>query len=306
MNPEDPLLALVAARNPVPDADALNADELAAAEALPLRIQSAAPHAGGHVGGPHAVRYLLIAAAAIVPVVPMLVLALGIRGSKPGSGGATTLSGALAHLWFKQLASELGAQPALRVSVQIPKPGQAQTLLVIGSDHHADESYSAANTDTMLLIRLNADSSTINLLSVPRDLKVQIPQGGKTFTGKLNAAYGVGGPNLLVNILKTQVFPGFAVNHVIDVNFAGFSDLVDAIGCVYSDVDRRYYNNVTQTTYSSIDIQPGYQQLCGQQALQFVRFRHTDDIVRNARQRDFLRWAKDGYSGEELLANSTG
>ena len=98
------------------------------------------------------------------------------------------------------------------------------------------------------------------------------------------------------------MFPGLQVNHIIDVNFKGFSDLVDAIGCVYTDVDHRYYNNTAVTDYSSIDIQPGYQKLCGDNqaetgALAFVRFRHTDtDIVRNARQQDFLRWAKSQFN----------
>ena len=96
---------------------------------------------------------------------------------------------------------------------------------------------------------------------------------------------------------------------MLDVNFSGFSDLIDAIGCVYTDVDHRYYNNTALTDYSSIDIQPGYQKLCGANqspsgALAFVRFRHTDsDIVRNARQQDFLRWTKEGYSAGQLLSN---
>ena len=94
------------------------------------------------------------------------------------------------------------------------------------------------------------------------------------------------------------------VNHVVDVNFSGFEELVDAIGCVYGDVDHRYYNNTNYSDYSSIDIQPGYQKLCDTNALAFVRFRHTDsDIVRNARQQDFIRWAKDDYSISQLLAN---
>jgi len=58
------------------------------------------------------------------------------------------------------------------------------------------------------------------------------------------------------------------------------------------------------TDYSSIDLQPGYQKLCGTKALSFVRFRHTDnDIVRNARQQDFIRWAKDQYSQTQLIEN---
>ena len=158
----------------------------------------------------------------------------------------------------------------------------------------------------MLLLRLNSASSTINVLSVPRDLKVDVPGYG---VEKLNAAYSEGGYNLLIKTIRSQVFPGFYPNHVIDTNFQGFSDIVDAIGCVYSDVDHRYYNDSALTDYSSIDIQPGYQKLCGDNqsvsgALPFVRFRHTDsDIVRNARQQDFLRWAKDGYPITKLLAN---
>jgi LCP family protein required for cell wall assembly len=208
-------------------------------------------------------------------------------------------------LQFKQFTADLNLSPPIRnAQVTIANPGSPQTLLLIGSDHRAGEPFSSANTDTMMLVRLDPNSSTINVLSVPRDLKVQIPGPNGVFTGKLNATYSVGGPNLLLKVLRQQVFPDLHVNHIIDVNFGGFEDLVNAIGCVYTDVDRRYYNNTAYTDYSSIDIQPGYQRLCGPDALAFVRFRHTDnDIVRNARQQDFLRWAKDQYSESDLIAN---
>jgi LCP family protein required for cell wall assembly len=208
-------------------------------------------------------------------------------------------------LQFKQLAADLSLTPPLKhANVTIATPGAPQTLLLIGSDHRAGTPWKAANTDTMMLVRLNASSRTINLLSVPRDLRVQIPQPGGSFTGRINEAYSLGGPNLLVKILRRQVFPGLHVNHIVDVNFGGFRDLVNAIGCVYVDVDHRYYNNTVYTNYSSIDIQPGYQRLCGVSALSFVRFRHTDsDLVRNARQQDFLRWVKDEFSSSYLFDN---
>jgi len=220
--------------------------------------------------------------------------------------GATAATTAVAGLLqFKQLAVDISGQPALKnADVTLPPPGAAQTLLLIGSDHRAGTSYNSANTDTMMLVRLNPASSTINVLSIPRDLEVEIPGYG---TAKINAAYSDGGPNLMIKTIKDNVFPNLKVNHILDVNFAGFSDLVDAIGCVYGAVDERYYNNTALTDYSSIDIQPGYQKLCGDNqsisgALAFVRFRHTD-IVRNARQQDFLRWAKDQYSTTQLLDN---
>jgi LCP family protein required for cell wall assembly len=218
---------------------------------------------------------------------------------------AATTTAVAGLLQFKQLANDLSGTPALKQArVTIANPGSPQTILAIGSDHRAGEPFNVANTDTMMLIRMDPNSSTINVLSIPRDLKVQIPQHGIPVDAKLNSAYSVGGPNLLVKVIQQNVFPDLQVNHIVDINFGGFEHLVNAIGCVYTDVDHRYYNNTAVTDYSSIDIQPGYQRLCGSDALSFVRFRHSDsDIVRNARQQDFVRWAKDGYSQDQLVSN---
>ena len=220
-----------------------------------------------------------------------------------GFTAATTAVAGL--LQFKQIAAELSLSPAIKSNqVTIANPGNPQTLLLIGSDHRIGEPFTASNTDTMMLVRVDPNSSTINVLSIPRDLKVQIPQRGGTSTDKLNAAYSIGGPDLLLKVIRQQVFPAIHVNHIIDVNFGGFEALVNAIGCVYVDVDHRYYNDTAFTNYSSIDIQPGYQKLCGTDALAFVRFRHTDtDLVRNARQQDFLRWVKSQYSVGQVISN---
>jgi polyisoprenyl-teichoic acid--peptidoglycan teichoic acid transferase len=219
-----------------------------------------------------------------------------------GFAAATTAVAGL--LQVRQITQIINYTPAFKpsTSVTVPDPGSAQTILLIGSDHRAGTPFRDVNTDTMMLVRMDPNSSTINLLSVPRDLKVQVPQGGGVGTDKLNSAYFYGGPGLLIKILQQQVFPGLKVNHVIDVGFGGFEKMINAIGCVYTDVDHRYYNNTAVTDYSSIDIQPGYQKLCGPDALSFVRFRHTDsDIVRNARQQDFIRWAKSQFSQDEII-----
>jgi polyisoprenyl-teichoic acid--peptidoglycan teichoic acid transferase len=219
-----------------------------------------------------------------------------------GFAAATTAVAGL--LQVRQITQYIDATPAFKASPQVtvPDPGSAQTILLVGSDHRAHTPFRDVNTDTMMLVRMDPASSTINLLSVPRDLKVEIPEGGALVTNKLNAAYFYGGPNLLIKILQQQVFPGLKVNHVVDVGFGGFEQMINAIGCVYTDVDHRYYNNTAVTDYSSIDIQPGYQKLCGADALSFVRFRHSDsDIVRNARQQDFIRWAKAQFSQDQIL-----
>ena len=216
------------------------------------------------------------------------------------AAAATAVAGLLQ---IKQLTKYLNLSPAIvKADVKAPTPGAPQTLLIIGSDHRAGDAFNNARTDTMLLVRLNASSQTVNVMSIPRDLEVTIPGVGAG--QKINAAYSAGGPNLLIKTLKANVFPDLHVNHIIDVNFHSFQELVNAIGCVYTDVDHRYYNNTAYTGYSSIDIQPGYQKLCGADALAFVRFRHTDsDLVRNARQQDFIRWAKDQYGVGSILAN---
>lgn len=222
-----------------------------------------------------------------------------------GACAATTAVAGL--LQFSQLAQDISIHAGITSNqIQLPAPGKPQTILLIGSDHRAGAPVRGANTDTMLLVRLNAASSTINVMSLPRDLKVDIPGDG---INKLNAAYSLGSYNLLIKTIRANVLPGFHPNHIIDTNFTGFSKIVDALGCVYSDVDQRYYNISAPgpTNFSSIDIQPGYQKLCGHNqsisgALPFVRFRHTDtDIVRNARQQDFLRWAKDQFSTSQLF-----
>jgi len=224
--------------------------------------------------------------------------------------GAAATTAVAGLLQVKTIVGEISVNPGI-VSKQIvlPKAGAPQTILLIGSDHRAGEPFRSSNTDTMLLVRLNAKSSTINVMSIPRDLQVNIPGYG---IAKINAAYSEGGYGLLIRTIKQNVFPNLKVNHIVDTNFTGFSDLVDAIGCVYSDVDRRYYNDSNSglpgDNYSSIDIEPGYQKLCGHNqspsgALPFVRFRHLDsDIVREARQQDFIRWAKDQFSVSKLLS----
>ena len=219
---------------------------------------------------------------------------------------ATAVAGLLQ---FKQLAKEIsGSPPIKQARVVVPQPGDPQTILILGSDHRAGEPQSAANSDTIILVRLNASSSTINVISVPRDLKVDIPlPSGGIETAKINASYPAGGPNLVVKTLQKDVFPQLKVNHIIDINFAGFRDLVNAIGCVYTDVDRRYFNEnigTAATDYSSINLQAGYQKLCGDDALAYVRYRHTDtDIVRSSRQQDFIRDAKDQYGQTRLIEN---
>ncbi|MDQ3609013.1 MAG: LCP family protein [Actinomycetota bacterium] len=193
-------------------------------------------------------------------------------------------------------------------AVEIPtitraEAGEAQTLLLLGSDARWEdrETGREPRADTMMLVRLDPDAETISLLSIPRDLMVTIPGIGEA---KVNDAYAKGGLELAVETVTDLT--GLDINHVINVNFGGFREVINAVNCVYADIDRRYYHSNVGVPigqrYDAIDIMPGYQRLCGIDALDYVRYRKDDsDAVRAARQQDFLRGAKNQLSTSSLL-----
>ncbi|HET7574023.1 MAG TPA: LCP family protein, partial [Solirubrobacterales bacterium] len=179
--------------------------------------------------------------------------------------------------------------------------GEAQNILILGSDKRANEPDDPGRSDTTILLRLDPDNDAIALMSIPRDLQVEIPGVG---TEKFSSAYAYGGPKLTLQVVKELT--GLRINHVVNVDFLGFVRAVDAIGCVYTDVDRRYFHSnlglSASEQYAEINIQPGYQKLCGKKALQYVRYRHTDtDIVRSARQQGFLSDARQRISVQDLV-----
>lgn len=217
-------------------------------------------------------------------------------------------AGATATAMFLQIDDVLpnpadkSVAPPIPVDVPVAKAGKPQTLLLLGSDHRwADGENDPARSDTMMLVRLDPEQAATTLLSIPRDLRVLIP--GKGYS-KINEAYRMGGPKLAVETVNDLT--GLKINHVVNVNFKGFRRVVDFFGCIYTDVDRRYYNSNAGLgpgqRYAEINIQPGYQPLCGQRALDYVRFRHADnDLVRAARQQDFLRAAKDQIGTSRII-----
>ncbi len=225
------------------------------------------------------------------------------------SVAATIATGTL--LEVKAFTDALKESPRLNLGNELATAdaGGPQTLLLIGSDKRAKgaiDSSSPPHSDTMILVRLDPSQPNTTMLSVPRDLKVTIhPDHGSRTTQKINAAYSIGGAKLAVKTVK-QVL-GIEINHVVDINFAGFKALVDYLGCTFVQVDRRYYHSnlglAAGQAYDEIDIQPGYQKLCGDDALHYVRYRHTDtDLVRSARQQDFLRQIKNQVGAGGLIS----
>jgi polyisoprenyl-teichoic acid--peptidoglycan teichoic acid transferase len=219
---------------------------------------------------------------------------------------ATTATAAL--LYIDSIAEAIGPennklQKKLSRFLADAGNGGAQTFLVVGSDKRAGEEFAEdkGRSDTAMLVRLDPDKDLISMMSIPRDLKVEIPGVG---TGKFNEAYFYGGTKLTLQVVKELT--GLPINHVVNVDFLGFAQGIYAIGCVYTDVDRRYYHSNVGVSpseqYAEINVKPGYQLLCGKKALDYVRYRHTDtDIVRAARQQDFLSAARQRISVKDIL-----
>jgi len=202
-----------------------------------------------------------------------------------------------AYLFLHHAVEEVSAQtPEVRIAAEqldIALPGQPAIALVIGYDRRAgdEEAGIATRSDTLMLMRADPLTNAVSMLSFPRDLVVDIHCPGEPVkTLRINAAYEECGTRGALETVRTLT--GLPINYLVTVNFRGFTQVVANLGGVWIDVDRRYFNDNSQggERYASIDLQPGYQKLNGQQALDFVRYRHTDsDLFRIARQQLFVK-----------------
>jgi LCP family protein required for cell wall assembly len=216
------------------------------------------------------------------------------------SAAATATAGLLE---VKDLAEQLhpSGKAPIKVPELTPVEKGPQTILLMGSDVRKIDRQRGlkGNSDTMILVRLDPTKKATALLSIPRDFKARIPGYG---TAKINAAFPEGGTRLTVKTIQENL-PGIEINHVVNTNFKGFQALVNKVDCVYVDIDRRYFND-NAIAYATIDVKPGYQKMCGSRALDYVRFRHEDtDLVRGARQQDFIRQARSQVGVKRILGD---
>ncbi|MFF4170994.1 LCP family protein [Streptomyces sp. NPDC001744] len=187
--------------------------------------------------------------------------------------------------------------------IERPSEGDCTTYLIVGSDSRegmsAEEkkklhtgSAEGKRTDSMMI--LAACSSGNTMVSLPRDSWVTIPSfvgstSGKKYEArrggsKLNAAYAMDGPELLVRTVEFNT--GLRIDHYAEIGFAGFANIVDALGGVELTIDKAFKDKK-----SGADFQAGTQTLDGEQALAFVRTRYAfaeSDLARTKNQQKFL------------------
>jgi LCP family protein required for cell wall assembly len=199
------------------------------------------------------------------------------------------------YLYFHEQVSDIVAtSPGVKRAqkgLAAPAADQPAIALVIGYDHRLTDGKGApSRSDTMMLVRADPQTDSISLLSFPRDMIVEIRCPNRTaYFARINEAYQQCGEQGSLQTVKALT--GLQVNYLITVNFRGFRQIVDRLGGVWLDIDRRYFNDRSGPSgYATIDLQPGYQQLSGRQALSYVRYRHTDsDLYRVARQQQFVK-----------------
>ncbi|MFH8707219.1 LCP family protein [Streptomyces rubrogriseus] len=199
--------------------------------------------------------------------------------------------------------SKLNREVDLSKVIERPEAGEGTNYLIVGSDSRegmtADQkkdlhtgSAEGKRTDSMMILHTGDNGST--LISLPRDSDVEIPsfvgsESGKEYPGtgrhtKLNAAYAEDGPELLVRTIEHNT--GLRLDHYVEIGFAGFANIVDAVGGVEMDIPQDIKDKK-----SGADFKKGKQTLNGEEALAFVRTRYAlagSDLDRTKNQQKFL------------------
>ncbi|HXC45959.1 MAG TPA: LCP family protein [Solirubrobacteraceae bacterium] len=236
------------------------------------------------------------------------------------------LAGAATYMVIRnevdKVVRALGQNKPVKVAPKVLIPtstGEPETLLLVGNDERKAPKGNPSgavlpHSNEMLLVRIDPSKPTISMLSIPRELRVTFTKpNGALETNRINSAYTYGyeegggtsgGVKLMLETIKNLL--GITVNHVFVTDFKRFEHAVDEIGCVYMTVDKRYYHNNDEPgaeQYFEINLEPGYQRLCGKEALEFVANRHeSTSLIRDARDQRFLLDGKAQY-GPGLFGN---
>ncbi len=138
-------------------------------------------------------------------------------------------------------------------------------VLLLGSD--AREGDTASRSDTMILVRVDANVGKATLVSIPRDTKVEIEGHG---TQKINAAYAFGGPAGAVEAVEKM--SGIEISHYAEIHFDELEKAVDQLGGIWVDVP--VSSNQTGSSHSQYQFDAGMQKMTGEQILVFARERY--------------------------------
>ncbi len=184
-------------------------------------------------------------------------------------------------------------------------------ILLLGIDKRDDEPIDGTRSDTMILASIDPVAKSAALVSLPRDMWVNIP-GCTARAGcvggmqRINVAHAVGGPDLAVQTVTADF--GVPIQYYARVDFRGFQQMVDAVGGVVIDVDWPVKDDEYPTAdygYQRIYFGPGPQLMSGEQALEYARSRHgTSDFARAGRQQKVIVGVRNRVLQLDMLSHA--
>ena len=193
--------------------------------------------------------------------------------------GATLLLVILVFVAFLRGGTKDGDSPG-----EHARADEVKYVMIMGVDRRADD---VGRSDTLMVAALDVDKSKAALLSIPRDTRVAIEGNG---FDKINHAYAFGGHSLTQKTVENLL--GVKMDHYILIDTRSFERIIDAIGGVDLNVEKRmYYEDPWDDNGGLvIDLYPGEQHLDGDRAIQYVRYRDGEgDIGRVGRQQKFVK-----------------
>jgi len=217
-------------------------------------------------------------------------------------GGAGTIA---AGLYIRSVESGLGRVDAFQNVPEESRPDKisgAMNFLILGSDSR-DPDVTGSRTDTIILAHIPADRSSAQLISIPRDTWVRLaksPDGKGGHDAKINAAFSLGGVPLMVQTVES--FTGVRIDHVVLIDFAGFKEIVDALGGVDITVDQ----NFTSIHPPRRKFTKGVMHMDGETALDYARQRYQfrdGDFARIRHQQQLIKAVLDKAASSGILAN---
>jgi len=182
---------------------------------------------------------------------------------------------------------------AFRPDLQLPAQSQhTVNILLVGADSDYSETLPVAlknthgRSDALMVLRVDFDNNRLNVLSIPRDTAVFIPNYDNKIH-KINAAHAFGGPRLTQQTVENAF--GIHTDYYLSLNFDAFQKVVDAIDGVDLDVGPLPLDYDDNWGKLHIHLKPGMQHLTGYTAMGYVRIRHNDnDLHRAERQHEFI------------------
>ena len=172
------------------------------------------------------------------------------------------------------------------------------TIMIMGVDERGDD---VGRSDTLMIATIDPKKDQAALLSVPRDTRVKIKGHGYD---KINAAYAYGGHDLTKNTVES--FLSVPMDHYVIINIQAFQRIIDAIGGIDIDVEKRmYYEDPWDDDGGLvINLKPGMQHMDGKTAITYVRYRDEEgDIGRIARQQKFMKAVMEKVTSPSIITS---